>query len=228
MGFIHHDVFCLEFLCLPQENCAMTNTGSLLKRCFDLFVGVAVFPLFLILHMVISVFVLLGSGRPVLFCQQRAGLNAKPFTLYKFRTMRTDCDPYGASPKGDADNRLTAVGRWLRKYSLDELPQIWNVLKGDMSLVGPRPLYISQIPEWNDRQKRRLEVKPGLTGLAQISGRASLMLEEKLELDVQYVERQSLPLDIKILFLTLFSVFRSQDIYEKRYSRTQHTRESQR
>lgn len=202
----------------------MAIIGKLFSRAVDVLAVAAIFPLFVVIYIVISIIVWLNSGRPVLFCQQRAGLRARPFTLYKFRTMRTDCDPYGASPKGDADDRLTMVGRWLRKYSLDELPQIWNVLKGDMSLVGPRPLYISQIPEWNDRQKRRLEVKPGLTGLAQISGRASLVLEEKLELDVQYVERKNFWLDMKIIFLTVFSVFRAGDIYEKRYSRTQATR----
>jgi len=141
--------------------------------------------------------------------------------------MRQDVDPYGPSPKEGQDARLTKVGRFLRASSLDELPQFWNVLKGDMSLVGPRPLYISQVPEWTPRQRCRLEVKPGLTGLAQVSGRGSLTLEEKLELDVQYVERQSLALDLRILARTALQIIIPRDIYEKRYSQRQATRGDQ-
>lgn len=166
----------------------------------------------------------LASKGPAVFTQERAGKGGKPFTFYKFRTMRTDADPFGASPKGGDDPRLTKVGKFLREYSLDELPQLFNILKGDMSLVGPRPLYVSQMAEWNERQKRRLEVKPGLTGLAQISGRGQLTREDKLEFDVKYVETASLRLDIKIIFLTFLSVFGRKDIYEDKYSNTEHTR----
>jgi len=138
--------------------------------------------------------------------------------------MRVSVDPFGPSPKSGEDPRLTRIGRFLREYSLDELPQLFNVLKGDMSIVGPRPLYISQMAEWNDRQKKRLLVEPGLTGLAQISGRGGLTREEKLELDVKYVETASFWLDIKIILATIGQVFRRKSIYEKRYSQTEFTR----
>ncbi|GAI73580.1 unnamed protein product, partial [marine sediment metagenome] len=129
-----------------------------------------------------------------------AGKDGKPFVFYKFRTMKLDVDPFGASPKSDEDPRLTKVGMFLRQYSLDELPQLFNILKGDMSIVGPRPLYVSQMAEWNERQKKRLLVKPGLTGLAQVSGRGELTREEKLELDVKYVETAGEKSGRRILF----------------------------
>ncbi|MHC4617648.1 MAG: sugar transferase [Planctomycetota bacterium] len=116
------------------------------------------------------------------------------------------------------------MGEFLREYSLDELPQLFNVLKGDMSIVGSRPLYVSQMAEWDDRQKKRLLVKPGLTGLAQISGRGGLTREEKLELDVKYVETAGLLTDIKIILATIAQVFVRKNIYEKRYSQTEFTR----
>ena len=172
----------------------------------------------------IIVAVRISDKQWAIFRQQRAGKNAKPFIFYKFRTMASDVDPFGASPKSGDDKRLTKVGRLLREYSLDELPQLFNILKGDMSIVGPRPLYISQIAEWDDRQKKRLLVKPGLTGLAQISGRGELTREQKLEFDVKYVETASLWLDLKIIILTIGQVFRKKSIYEKKYSETEVTR----
>lgn len=173
---------------------------------------------------VIIIAIKLAGPGAAIFKQTRAGKDGKPFTFYKFRTMRMDVDPFGASPKSDKDARLTKVGVFLREYSFDELPQLFNVLKGDMSLVGPRPLYIQQIAEWDDRQKQRLLVKPGLTGLAQISGRGELTREEKLEFDVKYVQKASLLLDFKIIFLTFWQVLASKSIYEKRYSQTEETR----
>lgn len=197
---------------------------NLSKCIFDfivsLIVAVTLLPVFLIIIIVIR----LQSKGPAIFKQTRAGKNAKPFTLYKFRTMKTNTDPFGASPKSDSDDRLTKVGKFLREYSLDELPQLFNILKGDMSIVGPRPLYVAQIEEWDDRQKRRLLVKPGLTGLAQISGRGALTREDKLELDVRYVENVSFFADVKIIFSTFLQIFRKPDIYEKKYSRTEETR----
>ncbi|MFO0974720.1 MAG: sugar transferase [Phycisphaerae bacterium] len=164
------------------------------------------------------------SPGPAIFRQRRAGRAGEPFVLLKFRTMRTDADPYGPSPRAGDDPRLTTFGRWLREKSLDELPQLWNVLRGDMTLVGPRPLYVEQMAEWTPRQRLRLAVKPGLTGLAQISGRAGLTLEEKLELDVQYVLSRSLRLDAAILLRTLGVWRRAGDIYEVRYSKDRETR----
>ncbi|MFO0837753.1 MAG: sugar transferase [Phycisphaerae bacterium] len=159
------------------------------------------------------------SRGPALFRQTRAGRNGRPFTMYKFRTMRTDVDPYGDSPQTGDDPRVTRLGRWLREWSLDELPQFFNVLRGEMSLVGPRPLYMQQMAEWSERHRGRLLVKPGLTGLAQINGRGALAAEDKLEWDVRYVENVSLRADLAILWRTVTSVWRRQGIYEVRYSR---------
>jgi lipopolysaccharide/colanic/teichoic acid biosynthesis glycosyltransferase len=177
-------------------------------------------PLLLVIAMVIR----LSSRGPALFAQERAGKDGKPFTLYKFRTMRLDVDPFGPSPKSGGDPRLIPIGRWLREHSLDELPQVLNILKGDMSLIGPRPLYVAQIAEWNERQKQRLSVRPGLTGLAQVSGRGALTREEKLELDVEYVTRAGLWLDVKILAATAAQVLGRNGIYEKRYSQAEDVR----
>jgi lipopolysaccharide/colanic/teichoic acid biosynthesis glycosyltransferase len=191
------------------------------KRLIDLVVSglamVLLAPAFLCLALAIR----LSSPGPILFRQQRAGRHGRPFTLLKFRTMRTAVDPFGPSPRSGDDPRLTPVGRFLREHSLDELPQLWNVVMGHMSLVGPRPLYVAQMAEWNDRQRRRLEVRPGLTGLAQIAGRGNLPIEQKLELDVRYVESASLWLDLKILFATASLVFHSRGIYERQYSQAE-------
>ena len=165
-----------------------------------------------------------SSKGPTVFKQQRAGKNGNPFVFYKFRTMKVDVDPFGPSPKSDKDSRLTKAGKILREYSLDELPQLYNILRGDMSVVGPRPLYLSQIPEWSERQKKRLLVKPGLTGLAQISGRGEITREEKLELDVKYVETVSFSADVRIVLATIAYVFSRKGIYEKRYSQAESTR----
>jgi len=170
---------------------------------------------------VIVVAIRLSSRGPAIFAQERAGKHGRPFTCYKFRTMKLDAEPFGPSPKSGADPRLTGIGTWLREYSLDELPQLANIVKGDMSLVGPRPLYISQIAEWDERQQKRLLVKPGLTGLAQISGRGRLTREEKLELDVTYVERRSVRLDGRILVATVAQVLGRRDVYETQYSKTE-------
>lgn len=194
------------------------------KRAADIVIAtvavVLLCPLFLIIWLAIR----LSSPGAAVFTQQRAGKNGVGFTFYKFRTMRTDVDPFGPSPKSGEDARLTKIGRLLREHSLDELPQLINVLKGDMSIVGPRPLYLLQMAEWNDRQKRRLLVKPGLTGLAQISGRGELTIEEKLDLDVRYVESASFWLDVKIFFATIAQVFGKKSIYEKNYSQKEQTR----
>jgi len=194
------------------------------KRVLDICISLTAMLLLIPVFLIVGIAIRLSSKGAVIFKQTRAGKTACPFTMYKFRTMRTDVDPFGASPKSGRDPRLTGIGRVLREHSLDELPQLFNVLKGDMSLVGPRPLYISQIDEWNERQKRRLHVKPGLTGLAQISGRGGLTREEKLELDVQYVEKANFGFDLKIILATFAQVFGRKSIYEKRYSQTEETR----
>jgi lipopolysaccharide/colanic/teichoic acid biosynthesis glycosyltransferase len=194
------------------------------KRVFDIIISSAAIIILLPVFFIVVIAIRLTSKGSAIFKQQRAGLNGRPFMFYKFRTMKIDVDPFGPSPKSDDDPRLTKVGKFLREYSLDELPQLFNVLKGDMSIVGPRPLYMVQMAEWNERQKKRLLVKPGLTGLAQISGRGELTREEKLELDVKYVETAGFWLDIKIILATIAQVFKRKNIYEKRYSQAEFTR----
>lgn len=201
----------------------MSYYGNL-KRGLDIFIALAAMVILSPVLVVIGITIRLSSKGPAVFKQQRAGQNGKPFVFYKFRTMKLDVAPFGPSPKSGEDRRLTKVGKFLRESSLDELPQLFNILKGDMSIVGPRPLYLSQIPEWSERQKKRLLVKPGLTGLAQIQGRGEITREEKLELDVKYVENAGLLTDIRIMLATITQVFRRKSVYEKRYSKTEYTR----
>jgi lipopolysaccharide/colanic/teichoic acid biosynthesis glycosyltransferase len=148
-------------------------------------------------------------GRPVLFRQERPGIHGRQFTLVKFRTMR------GMGPEGDAASdgkRMTRVGSFLRSTSLDELPELVNVLRGDMSLVGPRPLLMRYLDRYSARQARRHEVRPGITGLAQVNGRNALTWEQKLELDVWYVDHRSLALDLRILVRTVADVWRREGV----------------
>jgi len=152
----------------------------------------------------------LVHGSPVLFSQERAGLSRRPFRIVKLRTMTDARGPDGALLADD--RRLTRFGRFLRSSSLDELPELWNVVRGDMSLVGPRPLPTSYLPRYTAREARRHEVRPGITGLAQISGRNGLAWEERLELDVRYVETRSVGLDLRILARTVGQVLRCAGI----------------
>ena len=175
-----------------------------MKRLFDLAIIVLLVPVWLPVATVVAVLVWVNLGRPILFAQDRAGLNGRAFTLYKFRTMREGDGP-------DAE-RLTRFGRFLRASSLDELPELWNVLKGQMSLVGPRPLPIRYLPRYTPAQNRRHEVRPGITGWAQVHGRNALDWETKFRYDVDYVDNRSLWLDLKILGLTLAQVVVARDI----------------
>ena len=193
----------------------MTWAGRAIKRLVDLVVAVLLLLLLWPVFLVLAILIRRGSPGPAIFRQERAGRDMKPFTMYKFRTMRPDVDPFGASPAGAEDPRLTRLGRWLRETSIDELPQLWNILKGDMGLVGPRPLYMSQAREFTEHQRRRLEARPGIVGLAQIRGRGELPHEAKLELDVQYVEQMSLAQDLKILWRGFVMILRRQGIYQK-------------
>jgi len=167
----------------------------------------------------IGLWIRLDSAGPAIFVQMRVGRHGELFRFYKFRTMRADVDPYGHSPNSHSDDRLTRSGKWLRKSSLDELPQLFNVLRGEMTLVGPRPLLPWQYEQWTEHQRRRCDVKPGLTGWAQVNGRGSLTHEDKIELDVWYVEHRSAALDLKIIGRTLWQAIRGQDVLEKQYSR---------
>lgn len=154
--------------------------------------------------------VFLRMGTPVLFRQQRAGRGGAPFTLYKLRTMTGARDSTGQLLPDD--RRLTSAGRWLRRTSIDELPQLWNVLKGEMSVVGPRPLLTQYVARYSPTERRRLEVKPGITGWAQINGRNTVPWERRFEMDVWYVDHHSLGLDLRILWLTLARVIQGGEI----------------
>lgn len=202
----------------------MSYFKILIKRGLDIIISLSTLIIFWPILVFIAIAIKVSSKGPAVFKQQRAGKNGNSFIFYKFRTMKVDVDSFGPSPKSDKDSRLTKAGKILREHSLDELPQLFNILKGDMSVVGPRPLYLSQIPEWSERQKKRLLVKPGLTGLAQISGRGEITSEEKLELDVKYVETVSFSADVRIVLATIAYVFSRKGIYEKRYSQAESTR----
>jgi lipopolysaccharide/colanic/teichoic acid biosynthesis glycosyltransferase len=181
------------------------------KRTLDLVLAaiglVVLSPLFLVVGML----VLVTLGRPIVFRQRRPGLYGRPFTLYKFRSMRAMAER--GEPLPDAE-RLTWLGRFLRRTSLDELPELWNVLRGDMSLVGPRPLLMEYLPLYTPEQARRHEVLPGITGWAQVNGRNAISWEEKFRLDVWYVDHRSLWLDLRILALTLARVLSGEGISE--------------
>lgn len=182
----------------------------MIKRVFDIsLILVFVLPV-LFVAVVVSLLVALYIGRPVLFKQQRPGLNGKPFMMYKFRSMSDARDESGALLPDE--HRLTSFGRLLRSTSLDELPGLWSVIKGDMSLVGPRPLLMEYLPLYSPEQFRRHEVRPGLTGWAQINGRNALSWEDRFKLDVWYVNNQNFWLDLKILFLTVKKVVKKDGI----------------
>lgn len=176
----------------------------MLKRFFDMFGAGILLGSFSFLIVLIWFLIFLKLGNPVFFRQLRPGLNGQPFEMIKFRTMRDSVDTSGRLLP-DAE-RLTPFGKFLRSTSLDELPELWNVLKGDMSLVGPRPLLMEYLPLYNKEQMRRHLVRPGITGWAQVNGRNSISWEDRFRMDIWYVENQSFWIDLKILWLTLLTV----------------------
>ena len=175
-----------------------------IKRIFDLFLIILSLPFLLPIYLLIILLVLTQLKFPVLFKQSRPGLNGKIFTMYKFKTMTDECDTDGILLSEEV--RFTKFGKFLRSTSMDELPSLWNVLKGDMSLVGPRPLLVQYLPLYSIKQARRHEVKPGITGWAQVNGRNAINWNEKFDLDIWYVDNQSIWLDIKILCMTIKKV----------------------
>jgi lipopolysaccharide/colanic/teichoic acid biosynthesis glycosyltransferase len=180
------------------------------KRVMDVTIGAAMALLSLPIQLVVALAVRLIMGRPVIFSQVRPGLRGQPFTMYKFRTMR---NTQGADGELLADHlRVTRLGMFLRRASLDELPELWSVLKGEMSLVGPRPLLVEYLDLYTPEQARRHDVKPGLTGLTQVSGRNALSWEDRLALDVWYVDNHSVWLDMKILGKTVWQVLARKGI----------------
>jgi len=182
----------------------------MLKQLFDIVLASILILLFLPVYIIVSLLILLKMGRPILFRQKRPGLHAKIFGIYKFRTMTNKKDDHGELLPDE--QRLIGIGKFIRSTSLDELPQLFNVIKGDMSFVGPRPLLIEYLPRYNGKQKKRHTVKPGITGWAQVNGRNAISWEQKFEYDVWYVEHQSFWLDMKILWMTFLKVIKRSDI----------------
>jgi sugar transferase EpsL len=184
--------------------------AGMAKRTLDLILALLAALAFLPVMLVVATLIRWRMGSPVLFRQLRPGRNAIAFELMKFRTMHESTDQHG-NPLPDG-MRLSALGSILRRYSLDELPQLFNVVRGDMSLVGPRPLLMEYLPLYTPRQARRHEVRPGITGWAQVNGRNAISWDEKFDLDVWYVDHQSVLLDMRILVMTLMKVFRGGDV----------------
>jgi|SRR5690625_590356 len=185
----------------------------MLKRLFDVFVSVAALVFLSPVLLIVALLVRKNLGSPVFFKQTRPGRDGLPFSMLKFRTMLEAIDSKGKILPDE--QRLTRFGQWLRSTSMDELPELWNVLKGDMSLVGPRPLLMEYLPLYSKEQYRRHEMRPGITGWAQVNGRNAIDWEERFALDVWYVDNHSFLLDLKILFLTIKSVFQREGINEE-------------
>jgi sugar transferase EpsL len=186
------------------------------KRIFDLFLAVSILAVLSPVLLVLAGMIRLFLGSPVLFRQMRPGLHGSPFRLVKFRTM-TDAKDAGGHLLSDAE-RLTRFGRFLRSTSMDELPELWNVIKGDMSLVGPRPLMMQYLNRYTPQQARRHEVKPGITGWAQVNGRNDITWDQKFFLDVWYVDHHSRWLDLKIIALTILKILKREGISQPGYS----------
>lgn len=186
------------------------RSGPILKRIFDILLSVIGLAFSFLIMVIIALIIRWEMGSPVFLRQVRPGLFGKPFRMIKFRTMRDAIDADG-HPLPDAE-RLTKLGRFLRSTSIDELPELWNVLKGEMSLVGPRPLLMEYLPLYSPEQARRHEVRPGVTGWAQVNGRNAISWDEKFALDVWYVDNRSLWLDLKIIWLTIRKVIKRADI----------------
>jgi len=188
-------------------------TFQLEKRLFDLAIAVPSVFFLSPLFMLIGILVRMKIGSPVVFRQVRPGLHGRSFVIYKFRTMTDERDEDGnLLPDGE---RLTSLGRFLRKTSMDELPELFNVIKGDMSIVGPRPLLMQYLDRYTPEQSRRHEVKPGITGWAQVNGRNAISWEDKFKLDVWYVDNWSFWLDVKIVLMTVWKVLRREGISQK-------------
>lgn len=185
----------------------------LIKRLIDLILSGLALLVLSPLYLILAILVRVKLGSPVLFSQERPGKNEKVFRMYKFRSM-TDARDANGDLLPD-EERLTHFGMMLRATSLDELPELWNIFKGDMSIVGPRPLLVRYLPRYNERQRRRHEVRPGLTGWAQVNGRNAISWEQKFEYDVEYVEKESFWLDIKILVMTVGKVLHRSGISQE-------------
>ena len=183
-----------------------------MKRLFDVVVSILALLLMSGIIFVAIMFIRIKLGSPILFKQERIGYKERVFTIYKFRTMTNETDSTGKLLPDS--KRLTPFGKWLRRLSIDEIPQLFNVLKGDMSIVGPRPLLTRYLPYYTKEERKRHHVRPGITGLAQITGRNLLGWDQRLAVDVEYVESQTLVIDLKILFLTAVKVLHRADVID--------------
>ncbi len=179
------------------------------KFLFDIVLSVVALIILFPVYVMVSIFIILKLGTPVLYKQERPGINGKPFMMYKFRSMTNETDAQGNLLPND--KRLTTFGKKLRSTSLDELPSLLNVLKGQMSIVGPRPLRMRYLPLFTEEQNKRHEVKPGITGYAQVNGRSNITWDEKFKMDVYYVQHLSFWLDVKIIFKTFWNVISKKD-----------------
>jgi lipopolysaccharide/colanic/teichoic acid biosynthesis glycosyltransferase len=188
--------------------------GLGIKRALDIVAATMGLILPIPLWALVALAIRLDSPGPVFFKQLRAGLGGRPFSIWKFRTMYADTPPTLNSPNTRDDPRITRVGRWLRETSIDEIPQLLNVLRGEMSLVGPRPVFVEHIAGYTDEQKTRFRMRPGITGLAQVMGRARMTWPERLVLDVQYVDAWRLGLDLRILVKTVRIILNRDSTYE--------------
>ena len=194
----------------------MNKYHRFIKSILDRIIAAITLILLSPLLIIVAIAIYINMGSPVLFTQPRPGRDAHIFNFYKFRTMTNEGDEKGNLLSDE--KRLTALGEFLRKTSLDELPQLWNILKGDMSFIGPRPLLVRYLDRYTPEQARRHQVKPGITGLAQVCGRNAINWEEKFHLDVFYIDNWSLWLDLKIIFLTVFKVWKQEGINQEGYT----------
>lgn len=183
------------------------------KRLIDIVASFLALLLLSPIIIIVAILIAVKIGKPIFFVQERIGKDNKVFKMIKFRTMKNDTDKNGNMLSDE--ERMTSLGKTLRSLSLDELPELWNILIGDMTIVGPRPLLVEYLPLYNEEQKRRHDVTPGLTGWAQINGRNSISWCEKFKLDIWYVDNWSLWLDIKIIFMTVFKVFKREGISQE-------------
>jgi len=187
-----------------------------MKRIFDLIVSIIVLILLSPIYLLIPILIKIESKGPVFFRQNRVGINKKTIVVFKYRSMKVDKQAEENFEFHKDAIRVTKVGKFIRRTKIDELPQIFNVLKGDMSIVGPRPTIRSQVEEYTDRQKKRLSIRPGLTGLAQVNGNINLNWDERIEYDLEYIEHQSFWLDLKIIFKTVGVVLFGEDKFTKK------------
>jgi len=203
---------------MNQERATGKKVQDKILRIFDIILSFAAILILLPLMGIIALLIKFEDGGPVLYIQERVGYLGKRFRLIKFRSMVKNAEKIGSGLyiDGENDPRITAIGKFLRRWSLDELPQLLNVIKGDMSLVGPRPGMPFQLKEYTERQKKRLLVKPGVTGWAQINGRNSLSWPERIELDLWYIKYRSIPLYFKILLKTIPAVINPRGLYGER------------